>query len=67
MSRKQKLETLAALGVLKDQDVRHIQGRLSRRPKAYSKALLGLWTIVGALALANAVQSGYIWWHLLSR
>ena len=52
MSRKQKLETLAALGILKDQDVKHIQGRLSQRPEAYGRALTG-WV---ALALIEAVM-----------
>jgi hypothetical protein len=51
MSRKQKLETLAALGVLKDSDVKHIQGRLSQRPKAYGRALTG-WV---AIALIEAI------------
>jgi hypothetical protein len=60
MSRKRKLETLAALGVLKDKDVKDIQARLAK-PKGYNKALQGWVAIALIEAIVITGLIAYIW------
>lgn len=62
MSRKRRLESLAQLGQLTDKDLKAVQAGLKVKAKR-NRARVVLWIVAVTLAIANAVQGGYILYH----